>query len=156
MSYKSLCLKCFCESYSYLHPWRFFLRARSLQHWSARAPSAGGGVLIGYLEQRMGKPYKTSLQVNAGLDPLKATLVTLLNALALNPATTCIQNWRACLELVRKMLTRLIASSAVWRVDSWGIFITLKDFLWTQIFRLRGNTFLGEGHAFGMFVLFSI
>ncbi|CAM4675793.1 unnamed protein product [Leuciscus chuanchicus] len=55
--------------------------------------SAGGGVLIGYyLEKRMGKPYKTSFQVNAGLDPLKATLVTLLNALALNPATTCIQN----------------------------------------------------------------
>lgn len=95
MSYKSLCLKCNCESYCYLRvALTVFFSARapfSTDH--ARAPSAGGGVLIGYyLEKRMGKPYKTSFQVNAGLDSLQATLVTLLNALALNPATTCIQN----------------------------------------------------------------
>lgn len=49
-------------------------------------------------------------------------------------STHSIHNWRARLELVRKMLTRWRCVWSVcqrfWRVDRWGIFITLKDFFY--------------------------
>lgn len=115
--------------------------SNSLRALSVVAGSASEWLVVLIVPwEKDANPHETRFQVNMGLDSLKATLVTILNTLALTPpATHCLQNERACLELVRKMLTRWRyiwwVRQRVWRVDRWGIFITLKDFfLWTRTF----------------------
>lgn len=139
--------------------------SNSLRALSVVAGSASEWLVVLIVPwEKDANPHETRFQVNMGLDSLKATLVTILNTLALTPpATHCLQNERACLELVRKMLTRWRyiwwVRQRVWRVDRWGIFITLKDFFFMDSNVRRkclacGNASLESDMTLGFFVYY--